>query len=112
MSPRTRTPLFPFGFGLSYTTYVFSGLSHAAQHEATFTVHNTGSRAGTEVAQVYAVLPGSTGENNLQTPCGWDRVASRPGESKTVTVSTDPLYLSIFDLAKNSFTLAPGDYQI
>ena len=60
-----KDPLFPFGFGLSYTSYVYSGLS-ASQHEVSFTVRNSGSRAGTEVAQVYAVLPASTGESTFK----------------------------------------------
>jgi beta-glucosidase len=108
-----RTPLFPFGFGLSYTQYEFSGLTvDAAQHTATFTVRNAGSRAGAEVAQVYAVLPASTGENSYRRLVGWDRVTLGPGESKTVTVTMNPLTLSIFDVAKNAFTLVPGDYQI
>ncbi|MGC2638873.1 MAG: glycoside hydrolase family 3 C-terminal domain-containing protein [Acidobacteriaceae bacterium] len=108
-----KTPLFPFGFGLSYTTYAFSGLHvDAAQHTATLTVRNTGSRAGTEVAQVYAILPGSTGENTYKRLVGWDRVTLGAGESKTVTVTMNPLTLSIFDVAKNSFTMVPGDYQI
>jgi len=104
-------PLFPFGFGLSYTTFEFSNLT-ASQHEVTFRVHNTGQRAGTEVAQVYAVLPASTGESTFKRLVAWDRVALAPGESKTVTLQLDPLYLSIFDVAKNSFELAPGDYTI
>ncbi len=71
-----KTPLFPFGFGLSYTTYEFSGLNvDPAQHTATFTVRNTGDRAGTEVAQVYAILPASTGESTYKRLTGWDRVA-------------------------------------
>jgi beta-glucosidase len=108
-----RTPLFPFGFGLSYTTWEFSDLHvDAAQHTATLTVRNTGSRAGTTIAQVYAVLPASTGENNYKRLIGWDRVALNPGESKTVTVSMNPLTLSIFSVEKNSFLMVPGDYQI
>jgi beta-glucosidase len=108
-----KTPLFPFGFGLSYTRYEFSGLTvDSAQHTASFTVRNDGSRAGDEVAQVYAVLPASTGETAYRRLVGWDRVALGPGESKTVTVTMNPLTLSIFDVAKNSFTMAPGDYQI
>jgi beta-glucosidase len=104
-------PLFPFGFGLSYTTFDFSGLQ-ASQHEVTFTVRNSGNRAGTEIAQVYAALPASTGEINFKRLVAWDRVALAPGESKTVTLPLDPLYLSIFDVAKNAFVLAPGDYEI
>ena len=90
---------------------MYSGLS-ASQHEVSFTVRNSGSRAGTEVAQVYAVLPASTGESTFKRLIAWDRVALAPGESKTVTLKLDPLYLSIFDLGKNAFTLAPGDYTI
>jgi beta-glucosidase len=106
-----KEPLFPFGYGLSYTTYEYSGLK-ASRHEVTFTVRNTGSRAGTEVAQVYAALPASTGEIDFKRLVAWDRVALAPGESKSVTLKLDPLYLSIFDVSKNSFELAPGDYEI
>jgi beta-glucosidase len=75
-------------------------------------VQNTGSRAGTEVAQVYAVLPPLTGESTFKRLVAWDRVPLAPGESKTVTLQLDPLYLSIFDTDKNAFSLAPGDYTI
>ena len=108
-----KTPLFPFGFGLSYTTYAFSALHvDASTHTATFTVRNTGSRAGDEVAQVYAVLPAATGENSYRRLVGWERVSLRPGESKTVTVPMNVLTLSVFDVGKNGFSMAPGDYQI
>jgi len=75
-------------------------------------VRNSGSRAGTEVAQVYAVLHASTGESTFKRLVAWDRVALAAGESKTVTLTLDPLYLSIFDVSKDAFTLAPGDYTI
>ncbi|HEX4008271.1 MAG TPA: glycoside hydrolase family 3 C-terminal domain-containing protein [Acidobacteriaceae bacterium] len=108
-----KTPLFPFGFGLSYTTYAFSALHvDAAAHTATVTVRNSGSRAGTEVAQVYAILPAATGENTYKRLVGWERVTLGAGESKTVTVSMNPLTLSIFDVAKNAFVMTPGDYHI
>ncbi len=106
-----KDPLFPFGFGLSYTTWTFSDLK-ASRHEATFTVRNTGNRAGTEVAQVYAVLPEPTGESTFKRLVAWDRVELGAGESRTVTLKLDPLYLSIFDVAKNNFVVAPGDYTI
>jgi beta-glucosidase len=108
---KQEQPLFSFGFGLSYTTYEFSGLK-ASDHEVTFTVRNSGNRAGTEIAQVYAVLPASTGESTFKRLVAWDRVALTAGESKTITLKLDPLYLSIFDVAKNKFVLAPGDYEI
>ncbi|HEX4037445.1 MAG TPA: glycoside hydrolase family 3 C-terminal domain-containing protein [Acidobacteriaceae bacterium] len=108
-----KAPLFPFGFGLSYTTFAFSDLHvDDATHAATFTVRNTGDRAGAEVAQVYAVLPQSTGESNYKRLVGWNRVTLAAGESKTVTVGMNPLTLSIFDVARNAFTQPAGDYQI
>ncbi|MGB7134447.1 MAG: glycoside hydrolase family 3 C-terminal domain-containing protein, partial [Acidobacteriaceae bacterium] len=108
-----RTPLFPFGFGLSYTTFAFSGLHvDDPAHSATFTVRNTGDRAGAEVAEVYAVLPESTGESTYKRLVGWSRVTLAAGEAKTVTVEMNPLTLSIFDVARNQFTMAPGDYRI
>jgi beta-glucosidase len=106
-----KDPLFSFGYGLSYTTYEFSGLK-ASSDEVTFSVRNSGSRAGTEVAQVYATLPAATGESNFKRLVAWERVAVGPGESKTVTLKLDPLYLSIYDTAKGAFALAPGDYTI
>ncbi|HZZ37549.1 MAG TPA: glycoside hydrolase family 3 C-terminal domain-containing protein [Acidobacteriaceae bacterium] len=107
------TPLFPFGFGLSYTTYEFSSLHvDAGTHTVTLTVRNTGQQAGAEVAQIYASLPDSTGESNFKRLIGWDRVELAPGDSKTVAVKIDPVYLSIFSVDKNSFELAPGDYKI
>ena len=108
-----ETPLFPFGYGLSYTTFAFSQISvNAGQHTATFTVRNTGSRTGTEVAQVYALLPASTGEDNYKRLVGWDRVTLAPGESKTLTVPMNQLTLSIWDVSKNAFEMVPGDYTI
>lgn len=107
------TPLFTFGYGLSYTSYAYSGLKVDEQaRTVNFTVRNSGQRAGTEIAQVYAVLPASTGESTFKRLVAWERVALEPDQSKTVTVKLDPTYLSIFDTAKNGWSLVPGDYQI
>ena len=80
--------LFPFGFGLSYTTFAYSGLKITPGDATTvsFTVKNTGKRAGSEIAQVYASLPESAGEppNRL---VGWTRIDLAPGESKQATVT-------------------------
>jgi beta-glucosidase len=103
--------LFPFGFGLSYTSYSYSGLKVAPGGKTTvsFSVKNTGSRAGTEIAEVYASLPASASEppNRL---IGWSRIALQPGESKQVSLTIDPKYLSIFDEVANGWKLVPGDY--
>jgi beta-glucosidase len=108
---KQEEPLFPFGFGLSYTTFEYSNLT-VEPLSVTFTVRNSGNRPGAEVAQVYAVLPQSTGESDFRRLVAWDRVTLAPGESKNVTLKLDPVYLSTFDTAKNSFVLAPGDYKI
>jgi len=103
--------LFPFGHGLSYTKYSYSGLKVTPGKDTTvtFTVKNTGSRAGAEVAQVYAALPGAAGEPPKRL-VGWSKVQLNPGESKQVTVPVPPLYLSIYDVASSSWKLLPGSY--
>jgi beta-glucosidase len=107
-----RTPLFPFGFGLSYTTFAYSGLSvDSAAKTARFTVRNTGTRAGTEIAQVYATLPIGSDES-YQRLAGFARIALAPGTSQTVTVSIDPRVLQTFDEASESWNLAPGAYKV
>ena len=105
--------LFPFGFGLSYTTYAYSGLnvSKGDGLTVTFTVKNTGKRAGTEIAEVYASLPSSAGEPPKRL-IGWSRVELAPGESKQVSIPVDNSRLSIFDEASNSWKLVPGDYTV
>lgn len=107
-----KAPLFPFGFGLSYTSYAYSGIkTDSAQRTVTFTIKNTGKRAGTEIAQVYAVLPEAAGEP-FKRLVGWQRVSLQPGEAKTVSVVVDPLMLSIFDEQKDGWELLPGTYAI
>jgi len=107
-----KQPLFPFGYGLSYTTYAYSDLkTDSAQKTVSFAVKNTGKRAGTEIAQVYATLPDAAGEP-FKRLVGWQRVELAPGESKTVSVTVDPQMISIFDEQKNGWELLPGAYTI
>ena len=105
--------LFPFGYGLSYTSYRYSGLSLASENKVkvTFTVANTGARAGAEIAEVYAALPASA-EEPPKRLVGWSKVKLEPGEKRTVTVEIEPKYLSIFDEAKDAWTLRPRRIQI
>jgi len=109
----SKAPLFPFGFGLSYTTYAYSSITATPGKEltVTFQIANTGNRAGAEVAQVYALLPASAGEP-FKRLIGWEKVQLAKGESKMVTVSVDAQYLSIFDVKKNAWELVPGDYKV
>jgi beta-glucosidase len=107
-----KQPLFPFGFGLSYTTYAYSGLTvDDATRTARFTVKNTGSREGTEIAELYVALP-SAADENFKRLVGWQRVKLMPGESKEVSITLNPLYLSIFNTSKNAWQLLPGDYKV
>jgi beta-glucosidase len=103
--------LFPFGFGLSYSTYSYSGLQVIPGSATTvmFTVTNRGRVAGTEIAEVYAALPASAQEPPKRL-VGWTRVTLAPGESKTVNVLIDPKYISIFDEAGDKWKLVPGSY--
>ncbi len=103
--------LFPFGYGLSYTTYSYSKLnvSPGKTTRVVFTVTNTGSRAGAEIAQVYASLPASAGEPPKRL-VGWSKVQLSPGQSKEVTVEVNPKYLSIWDVKAHAWQLVPGEY--
>ena len=74
-------------------------------------VTNTGTRAGAEVAQVYVRLPASAGEP-FKRLVGWQKVRLSPGETKGVTLTVDPHYLSVFDAGKDAWKLVPGDYKV
>jgi beta-glucosidase len=108
-----KEPLFPFGFGLSYTTYSYSQL-HATSDiglTVTFKVRNTGKRAGEETAQVYLTLPASTHEPPRRL-IGWSKIALSPGEQKEMTVKVDPQMVSVFNPTKNLWEVVPGEYKV
>lgn len=103
--------LFPFGFGLSYTTFSYSNLRVTAgktPHVA-FTVTNTGNRGGCEVAEVYASLPAAAGEPPKRL-VGWNKVELKAGESKEISVDVDQKYLSIYNVDQHGWQLVPGEY--
>jgi beta-glucosidase len=108
-------PLFPFGFGLSYTTFGFSNLQVGALSGNTATVRvtvtNTGSRAGTEVAQLYVGDPASTGEPVHQLR-GFQRVTLNPGQAQTLTFTVSTHDLAYWNTGSNGWTTAAGAYQI
>lgn len=104
-------PLFPFGHGLSYTSFDFSDLDVTpSSNGATVSVKvtNTGTRAGAEVAQVYVEFPSSAGEPPLQLK-GFDKVSLQPGQSSTVSVNLDSRAFSIWN---DGWTVEPGCYDI
>ncbi|MGC1918562.1 MAG: fibronectin type III-like domain-contianing protein, partial [Acidobacteriaceae bacterium] len=104
--------LFPFGFGLSYTTFSYSDLQVESGPTATltFTVKNTGDRAGEEIAEVYAGLPASDNEPPKRL-VGWSKVQLNAGESKQVHITIPQLYLSIYDEQQQGWKLVPGSYS-
>jgi beta-glucosidase len=107
-----KQPLFAFGYGLSYTTFAYSGLKvESAAKTVRFTVKNTGSRPGTEIAEVYASLPQGADEPYKRL-VGWVRVELAAGESRNVTVSVDTRPLQTFNEANESWTLTTGAYKV
>jgi len=109
---QNKKPLFPFGFGLSYTTYAYSALSiDSSTKKARFTVKNTGRRPGTEIAEVYVRLPKGSDEA-FKRLAGWQRISLAPGQSQTVEVAIDPRILQTFDETNNRWTLDPGEYVV
>jgi beta-glucosidase len=105
--------LFPFGFGMSYTTFAYSGLTVATGESTrvSFTVKNTGKRAGIETAQVYASLPDAAGEPPKRL-VGWSKVELAPGESKQVDVPVSRDRLGVFDEGSDAWKVVPGQYVI
>lgn len=107
-----KQPLFPFGFGLSYTSYAYSGLSvDSSAKTVRFTVKNTGKRKGTEIAEIYATLPKEADES-FKRLVGWKRVTLAPGESQDVTVAIDPQVLQTFDESNDTWLLTNGEYGV
>ena len=102
--------LYPFGYGLSYTTFAYSDLKviPGKSPKVSFTLKNTGTRDGAEIAEVYASLPASAAEPKRLV--GFSKVPLKAGESKEVTVEINPKYLSIFNIEQNGWQLVPGEY--
>jgi len=110
-------PLFPFGYGLSYTTFAYGNLSvsppsASGDVEVRFEVSNTGNRAGAEIAQVYV------GDRHASIPRpakelkGFAKVSLSPGETKQVTVSLDRRAFAYYDVKKHDWTVDPGDFDL
>lgn len=105
-------PLFPFGFGLSYTQFSYARLEVGADpFTVRFSVRNTGSMEGTEISEVYASLPERAGEPPKRL-VGWARTELGPGESKKVEVKLDPLAFSTFNVALDRWVTVGGTYKV
>jgi beta-glucosidase len=112
------TPLFPFGFGLSYTQFSFDGLKvskqpGSANATVSFKVTNSGKRAGAEVAEVYLGFPAIDEGNEppLQLKA-FSKVKLNPGESKTVELKLDTRAFSYWSEKAHAWTVAQGEFQV
>jgi beta-glucosidase len=104
-------PLFPFGYGLSYTSFVLSDLTVSGGDtiSATFTVTNTGNRDGADVPQLY--LTDAAGEKRMRL-LGFERVELRPGEKRSVTLKAEPRLIARFDGSTERWRVAAGSYHV
>jgi beta-glucosidase len=112
-------PLFPFGFGLSYTTFKFSDLaiapSPAGSDQAatvSFNVTNTGNREGAEVAELYVGAPHATVLRPVKELKGFAKVNLKPGQTQKVTISLDRRALSYYDANAKQWQASPEEYEV
>jgi beta-glucosidase len=113
-----KHPLFPFGFGLSYTTFSLANLkvsgtaTSGSTVEVGFDVTNTGSVEGAEVAQLYVSDPSAKVKRPERELKGFEKVSLAPGETKHVTLSLDARAFSYWDESKHDWTIDPGKFVI
>ncbi len=103
--------LFPFGFGLSYTAFAYSDLK-VTDKEAIFTLTNTGSVDGAEVAQLYVSKKNAQVFRPAKELKGFAKVFLKAGESKTVTIPLDDKAFRYFNVKTNRFEVEGGEYQV
>lgn len=107
-------PLFPFGHGLSYTTFSRKNLAARVENgelHVRFRVTNSGKRAGSDVAQVY-VSPVAGGWESPKHLAAFAKTALEPGASGDVEVTVDPRLLAVWDTARSAFHVAAGKYRV
>jgi beta-glucosidase len=112
-------PLYPFGYGLSYTSFEYSKLKTSADQigptgeiEVSFNIRNTGTQAGDEVVQLYVKHVGSKVERPIEELKGFKRIALKPNESQTVRFSLRASALAYWDIAKGSFQVEPDQVNL
>jgi beta-glucosidase len=104
-------PLYAFGHGLSYTRFDYQDLTVTGGHTvtATFTVTNTGDRAGADVPQLYLTKAASEPRLRL---LGFERVELEPGQSRQVTITADPRLLARYDGTASQWRVAAGTHRV
>jgi beta-glucosidase len=107
-----KQPLFPFGFGLSYTKFKYSGLHvDRAAKTVTFSIENAGALAGTEIAEIYVELPRASKEH-FRRLAAWQRVPLSSGQREDITVALEPLAMATFNEQKDAWEWASGEYTV
>ena len=102
---------YPFGYGLSYTTFAYSDLQVSAD-KVTFTITNTGSCAGAEVAQLYVAKPDAAVFRPARELKGFAKVFLKAGESKAVTIPLDDKTFRYWNVATDRWEVEGGSYQL
>ena len=112
-------PLYPFGHGLSYTQFKYSNLKLSQSRatatgkvEVSFDLQNAGSRAGSEVAQLYIHQVRSNVVQPIKSLRGFQRVMLEAGETKHITIALPVSRLSYYDVATHKFIVAPGTFKV
>lgn len=112
-------PMFPFGYGLSYTSFAYSHLSVAPPSArsddpvaVTFDVRNTGKRAGAEVAELYVGDSHAAVPRPVKELKGFAKIFLLPGQSKQVTLHLNHRSFSYYDIKTKEWTADPGDFSI
>ena len=112
-------PLYPFGFGLSYTTFEYSNLrlsadsvSAAGEAVASVDIKNAGTRAGDEVVQLYVEHLNSAVERPIKELRGFERITLQPNETRTVRLTVKGADLTYWDAGKHSFVVEPDSVRI
>lgn len=116
---RNVEPLFPFGYGLSYTKFDYSDLkitpakvAAGKQVEVTMRVRNSGSRAGAEVVQLYVHDVLSSVDRPVKELKGFRRVVLNPGQARNVSFTLDKSALSFYSPAKDEWVAEPGAFEV
>jgi beta-glucosidase len=112
-------PAFPFGHGLSYTTFSYRNLSVTPSSgklnlpvTVSFEVTNTGAREGAEIAELYVGEAHASVPRPVKELKGFAKINLKPGETRTVTITLDRRAFSYYDVQKKDWTAQPGEFSI
>ena len=112
-------PAFPFGFGLSYTTYSYENLKidknsikKSEEVKVSVDITNTGKVAGEEIVQLYVGYKGSSVERHVKDLKGFGKISLKPGETKTISIGLKASELAYYDVEKKDWVVEKIEYII